>query len=231
MTRGEDKWQAFCEASRAWRKAKKTQAEDANVDPEATWEDQPHASDEEQEVFDEATIAEAARQPVPFGFEATGERDVLMRERRIRQARRAEGVDAKEAQKPAIWDEDAADSEATEEWQQDEEWQQGDAEQETQAGEGAADDDANDDAASGDSNDDEVLFQNSAEVLGSRYFERQSGAACGQHALNNLVGRPQYLPNDMVEACEQVVQEVGDPAAEHRCGRGWYSFSVLGRVL
>ena len=61
MTRGDDRWQAFYEASCAWRKDQAAQAEDANADPEAAWEDQPHSSDAEQEILDDATIMDAAR--------------------------------------------------------------------------------------------------------------------------------------------------------------------------
>ena len=40
-----------------------------------------------------------------------------------------------------------------------------------------------------------------------RYFEGQTLAHCGMHALNNLVGGPQFTPPDMATACVQVVAE------------------------
>ena len=44
------------------------------------------------------------------------------------------------------------------------------------------------------------------------------GAACGQHALNNVIGRPQFVQEGMVDACKQVVEEVGGRVTDHRAG-------------
>ena len=50
---------------------------------------------------------------------------------------------------------------------------------------------------------------------GDKYFEKQVDAECGQHALNNVLGGPQYLKDAFTAAAEQVVAEYGQPAAEH----------------
>ena len=64
-----------------------------------------------------------------------------------------------------------------------------------------------------------------------RYFEQQSLARCGMHALNNLVGGPQFVPDDLERACAQVVAESGEPVTDHATSTGWFSHSVLGSVL
>ena len=66
---------------------------------------------------------------------------------------------------------------------------------------------------------------------GNRYFERQSLARCGLHALNNIVGGPQFLPADLQAACVAICSETGETAAEHALPNGWYSHSVLARVI
>ena len=66
---------------------------------------------------------------------------------------------------------------------------------------------------------------------GDRYFERQSEAKCGRHAVNNLVGGPQYIDQDLDKACSEVAAELGEPLSLH-CGRGgWYSISVLAKLF
>ena len=66
---------------------------------------------------------------------------------------------------------------------------------------------------------------------GDRYFERQSEAKCGRHAVNNLVGGPQYVDRDLDQACSEVAAELGEPLSLH-CGRaGWYSISVLAKLF
>ena len=64
-----------------------------------------------------------------------------------------------------------------------------------------------------------------------RYFEGQTLAYCGMHALDNLVGGPQFTPPDMATACSQVVAETCDLPSVHATTTGWYSHSLLGRVL
>lgn len=66
---------------------------------------------------------------------------------------------------------------------------------------------------------------------GDRYFERQTLARCGMHALNNLVGGPQFVPDDLVSACRSIILETGEFASDHATAMGWYSHSVLSRVL
>lgn len=66
---------------------------------------------------------------------------------------------------------------------------------------------------------------------GNMYFERQVEAQCGRHALNNLVGGPQFMPSDMERACQAVLAETGEEEHQHIAPGGWYSHSVLGEVL
>ena len=64
-----------------------------------------------------------------------------------------------------------------------------------------------------------------------RYFERQVRAECGRHALNNVVGGPQFLHADLEQAAEDIVAETGDNRRIHVRRRGWYSHGVLAKVL
>ena len=66
---------------------------------------------------------------------------------------------------------------------------------------------------------------------GDRYFESQVLARCGLHALNNLVGGPQFIPLDLETACAQVCAETDECLSDHAHNDGWYSHSVLARVL
>lgn len=68
-------------------------------------------------------------------------------------------------------------------------------------------------------------------LWGSRYFERQTDAQCGKHALNNLVGGPQFLETDLLTACLKVIAETDESREDHACAAGWYSHSVLARAL
>ena len=63
------------------------------------------------------------------------------------------------------------------------------------------------------------------------YFELQMEAHCGMHALNNLIGGPQFTQTDLQEATEQVLAETADSISAHVAPGGWYSHSVLARVL
>ena len=64
-----------------------------------------------------------------------------------------------------------------------------------------------------------------------RYFEKQHLAHCGMHALNNLVGGPQFIPLDLQTACAQMCAETGEMASDHSAATGWYSHSVLATAL
>ncbi len=67
---------------------------------------------------------------------------------------------------------------------------------------------------------------------GQRYFERQRDAECGQHALNNVLGAPQFRREDMERAARAVLAIPGTGREEeHIRARGWYSHSVLVNVL
>jgi hypothetical protein len=61
----------------------------------------------------------------------------------------------------------------------------------------------------------------------SRYFERQEHAKCGRHAVNTLIGGPQFIDGDLVTASEAVCIETGDPREWHIAEKGWYSLEVL----
>ena len=71
-------------------------------------------------------------------------------------------------------------------------------------------------------------------LWGDRFFERQipGQAKCGQHALNNIIGGPQY-DDEFLEAAWQTVeaQLPGEPERLHRRADGWYSHSVLAAAL
>ena len=56
-------------------------------------------------------------------------------------------------------------------------------------------------------------------------------ARCGQHALNNLVGGPQFTVQDLQMACDGVCAETVQVASAHVRLNGWYSHSVLANVL
>ena len=219
ITRGEDKWQAFCEAAHSWRS---TQAQAGNVDvtgaPEFP-EDEPGEEDELDAVEDDATIEEAGLQPVPFGFEVTGERDLLMRERRVREALKAERAHTAQVARPPIWVGAETDSDGSET----SELEVSDLQLGTPLVSELDDAQAYD--------EDAPLRMVSEEAWADRYFEKQEGAACGKHALNNLCGGPQFVDDDMVVACSQVLAETGEEENDHRSGHGWYSHSVLARVV
>ena len=73
----------------------------------------------------------------------------------------------------------------------------------------------------------------SALLWNQRYFEKQTPmlARCGQHALNNLVGGPQFTVEDLSAAAECVCSESFEPRENHISSNGWYSHSVLATVL
>lgn len=69
-------------------------------------------------------------------------------------------------------------------------------------------------------------------LWGDRYFERQGAApVCGRHALNNLLGGPQFSDADLNIACSMVLAETDDSRSWHVSGGGWYSHSVLGMAF
>ena len=73
-----------------------------------------------------------------------------------------------------------------------------------------------------------VLEPKEQSLWADRYFERQGDApVCGRHALNNLLGGPQFSDADLNIACDLVLAETGDSRSCHVSGGGWYSHSVL----
>ena len=66
---------------------------------------------------------------------------------------------------------------------------------------------------------------------GDRYFEAQQLDQCGKHALNNLVGGPQFQHSDLVTASLEILSSIGDAPSEHVHANGWYSHSVLATAL
>ncbi|CAK0793904.1 unnamed protein product, partial [Prorocentrum cordatum] len=65
-------------------------------------------------------------------------------------------------------------------------------------------------------------------LWGDRYLERQGSApVCGRHALNNLLGAPQFSDGDLEVARGIVVAQTDDPPDLHVSDGGWYSHSVL----
>jgi hypothetical protein len=76
-------------------------------------------------------------------------------------------------------------------------------------------------------------FRASKDAWGHRYFEPQApGGKCGQHALNNLLGGPQYTDDAMAFALRTVLEELpNEPKRLHSRGGGWYSHAVLAAAL
>lgn len=66
---------------------------------------------------------------------------------------------------------------------------------------------------------------------GDRYFETQKDAKCGRHAINNLLGGPQFIDGDFEAACNQVVADTSDEHSYHSKANGWYSHQVLANAL
>ena len=71
------------------------------------------------------------------------------------------------------------------------------------------------------------------------YFERQVAAECGKHAVNNLVGHPLFMAEDLKEACGRYLAEAamadglqdGENENWHVAASGWYSSEVLSFAL
>jgi hypothetical protein len=68
------------------------------------------------------------------------------------------------------------------------------------------------------------------------YFERQKGAHCGMHAVNNAVGRSWQSVEDMQYACDDYLascrrEGVFEVRAEHAKPSGWYSIEVMCHAL
>ena len=68
-------------------------------------------------------------------------------------------------------------------------------------------------------------------VWNGRYFERQSGAYCGMHAINNILGAPAFTIDDMERACREVEAETGEPISWHMSSSGDYSLSAIAKVI
>ena len=185
----------------------------------------------EEDAEENASIAVAGEQSVPFGFETTGEYKLLMAERATRRDLKTQAAGegdppplAPSAGPPAPgssdgWggaiEESDADTEPYEEMVEGESahtWLTGDSPNDEQ-------------------DPDEALREESAQIWGDRYWEDQSEAMCGQHALNNLIGCPQYQLPDFVQTVIEIVASTGDDASQHMNAQGWYSHGVLGEIL
>ena len=71
-------------------------------------------------------------------------------------------------------------------------------------------------------------------LWGDRYLERQEPgkARCGQHALNNVIGSPQFNEQFFDQAVGVICgDEWRDDEAAHRRDSGWYSHGVLAQAL
>ena len=68
-------------------------------------------------------------------------------------------------------------------------------------------------------------------LWGDRYFERQVDNKCGRHALNNMIGGPQFLDENLLAVCMDVVATTGERPEEHARSDGWYSHGVLAAVF
>ena len=64
-------------------------------------------------------------------------------------------------------------------------------------------------------------------LWGDRYFETQEDLKCGRHAVNNVMGGPQFVDADVHRAVDEVVSDVGESQDQHAGPRGWYSHSTL----
>ena len=49
--------------------------------------------------------------------------------------------------------------------------------------------------------------------------------------MNNLLGGPQFVADDLAVACSHVCAEFGDEPAQHWKPSGWYSIEVLCRLF
>ena len=68
-------------------------------------------------------------------------------------------------------------------------------------------------------------------IWGKRYFEKQTAAHCGMHALNNIAECHQFTLEFMEEACREVTLVTGDSASDHKSASGDWSFDVVARAL
>jgi hypothetical protein len=239
MTSGLDKWQAFCEATESWRMQQEGGEQNAEEDFDVVAEDEPEDDDDEIELGDGENV-------VPTGFEATGEFSLLMRERRIRGELRHTAEIGGDNDVPLGWeaDQDEASSEATWEYHPDVD-QSPDgvpmsAEEEPNEGReesmtpGEEPDEEEQPAASrkrGLVDPKEAKKASDVLLWGDRYFERQQEMKCGRHAVNNLIGGPQFIDQDLEGACEAVCLDTGDDVRQHIAPQGWYSMSVLASLI
>lgn len=252
MTRGEDKWQAFCEASEKWRVyQQRHQSKEAyETEKQRVEGDEVRMEDEEPEDVVEHVVGPAEVGLPPTGFEATGEFALLMQERQTRAELKQTMEADKSGKAPMGWkaDLDDASSDATMEYHVDSEPAQENKELEEDGpvfdGEELEEDepvldgeDIQEDADPTQSrkralvDPQEAKKASDAFLWGDRYFEKQDQMKCGKHAVNNLIGLPQFTDGDMENACCQVCIETGEDESEHMAPRGWYSWSVLARLL
>ncbi len=69
------------------------------------------------------------------------------------------------------------------------------------------------------------------QLWGDRYFESQEAAQCARHAVNNLLGGPQFVDEDLQVACDLSCVEYSDDPALHRGSGGWWSVEVIARLF
>jgi hypothetical protein len=218
MIRGEDRWQAFCEAAVTWRSERADLEAEMEIDPTCVDEIEDEASDEEP---DGIVVEQDGQRPVPFGFEATGELALLQKERRVR-AEFGQQIAADDHGN--VWDEADKDSEATEVYEADE------------AGgvEHFSDEEvaADPDEEVPERPDEEMLKRDmDCKLWGDRYFESQEYMKCGRHAINNLFGGPQLINQDLENASSEVCAVTLDHKLLHIAPNGWYSHSVLATLF
>lgn len=209
----EDRWSAFCAASKRWREHRVCTPEDAPVDA-------GH-----------------------FGFEATGEAALLRKEELLRKKCRAErSTGATVADVPVTkfkdWEgtqSDDTDATATDDQLAEKDSGRKSDEVDEHDSSSDAPETQTERSAPGHIED---LRSRSATKYGSRYFENQQpGAHCGLHALNNLCGSPQFVVRDLARACDLVLGELGSESGfwedrrQHALPNGWYSHSVLAKAF
>jgi hypothetical protein len=235
MTKGEDKWKAFCEASIRWRHYKDSRG-DAPCDEPGIGND---------DIEDEGAACAGSESVVPFGFVATGEAELLKQEK-CRRGSVKDDFKASPLHEIGAtdgWDvrSDASSSDESIAAFNDDSgcfFADG-AEDATMlssnaSSAGSSDTEAKlkcsgrkrpaEDPADEKRKQDEILW-------GDRYWEQQEQMKCGRHAVNNLMGGPQFIDGDLEAAGEAVCIDTGEPRKLHIAANGWYSLEVLARLL
>ena len=228
LTRGEDKWVAWCQAVKRWRE---------NHDCEPFPSEEPSGDG----VAEDGSDGERADGGVATGFKCIGEWGLLMHERQVRAGLTQPPQMPEshcEAEPPQ-----SGGSSSTEEYEQ----------VDDQAVASVSEPDEPEDAAeashvSASSEDDQEtrsrkrlrqpaqrdaeLHAASIRAWGSRYFEDQRLAKCGQHALNNLLGQPIFDDASLATVCDQLLLVFrSELESDHRRPTGWYSHTILAAAL